>query len=207
MALMRGLLYSVVGGAIGACVWAAIIYLFSFQVVIASIFISVFVVIGFLKGAPDHRSALAGFAVSLIALVALLAGRYTGGYLKGLDHVVQIMPKGPVTDEELQLQLAIQIADEYAQAGMPVEWPAGESVELADSEADFPPKIWADMTARWRSLTPNEIELRRASLTQDIQAATQTIPHQIALDTLAGNFNDKNVIMILVLFITAYVPV
>lgn len=49
--------------------------------------------------------------------------------------------------------LADEIVYEWADAGTPMEWPEGSSIETALHESDYPAEVWAEAQSRWSQLS------------------------------------------------------
>lgn len=188
MGLLLGLLGGGIGGAIGAAIWAVIAYTTGFEVGWIAWGVGVLAGVGMAIGARDDTSMLTGILAAVIALGSVLAGKYIAITYMVNDHIPSSLST-TITDEDIQVHIADQLVEEYQQAGKPLAWPAGMTVEEATTQADYPKNLWADMLTRWKALSPDEIEQRRAFLTQESTQSLAQFKSMVAEDAFTESFS------------------
>lgn len=174
MSMAKAVVGGAVGGALGAAVWAAVSYFTNFEIGWIAWGIGALVGAGTAMGAGAAAGPPTGTAAAVIAVLAVLAGKYAAVDLAVRAHLPQMlaqMQSIEVTDESMQIRLADEVVAEFEQAGKPLNWPAGMTVEEADEQADYPPDAWAEMTRRWEAIPIEKREADKAALRDEMRAA------------------------------------
>lgn len=183
---MRGILGAMiggmVGGAIGAAIWAAVAYFANIEIGWIAWGVGGLVGLGAALGARGETGIETGVAAAVIALIAVAAGKYAavGLYVNEINN--KVVASIHFTEVDAQEHMAHQLADQALSEGKTLKWPEGKSLEDAETQADYPKEIWKDMSARWKSMTPDE----RA---QYVKAAEDQAKHSIA--SIASSVRDE----------------
>lgn len=82
-----------------------------------------------------------------------------------------------VTAESMIVGIADGVVGEFETAGKRLAWPPGMSVELAESQSDYPPDVWAEASKRWSELGADEQQ-------------RQTTEREALMQQLMGAFTD-----------------
>lgn len=194
--ILRGILGGVIAGAIGAAAWAAVAYFFNLEVSGLAIVVGILVGIGCKIGFRDDCNGFSGTLAASIALASIAAGKYIAVSIE-VQNEIQVMKATnsfKISDEQIKAQLADQLADEYEQAGKSFTWPKGMSVENASTQSDYPSDLWADMLTRWNTLTPDEIEQRRAFLLQSFKDNLSEITRDVTRQGFLEAFSFYDII-------------
>lgn len=202
--LLRGIIGGVIGGAIGAAAWAAVSYSTNYELGILAWVVGVLVGIGCAIGFRGDQNEFSGGVAAVIAIAAILAGKYAAVHFVVVDIMRNNSGSMQVTDDDLKVSLADQLVEEYEQGGKPVKWPEGMDVETASSQADYPPDLWADMLTRWAQLTPQEIEQRRAWITRNQKDALASFQSEIAREGFFSTFSFFDIIWAILAIGSAY---
>lgn len=203
MGLLLGLLGGTVGGVIGAAIWAVIAYTTGYEVGWIAWGVGVLAGVGMAVGARNDTSMLSGILAAVIALGAVLAGKYIAITYMVNDHIPSSLSTA-ISDEDIQVHLADQLVEEYQQAGKPLVWPEGMTVEEATTEADYPKNLWADMLARWNALSPDDIEQRRAYLTEESKQSLSQLKSMVADEAFTESFSILDALWFLLAVGSAY---
>ncbi|MBX3383155.1 MAG: hypothetical protein KF864_06565 [Phycisphaeraceae bacterium] len=188
MGLLLGLVGGTVGGVVGAAIWAFIAYTTSYEVGWIAWGVGVLSGVGMALGTRKDTSMLTGILAAVIALVAVLAGKYIAITYMVNDHMPSSLSI-TISNNDIQVHLADQLVEEYQQAGKPVVWPEGMTVEKAATEADYPKNLWADMLTRWNALAPEDIEQRREFLTEESKQSLSQAKSLVAEDAFTESFS------------------
>ena len=167
--MYKGLIVALIGGLLGAALWAAIAFFAHAELGILAWGIGVAVGGGMYLGARDEANGISGIVCCIIALGAIALGKF------GAVHfaVAQVVKEHPVaiTLDDAKIEFADQIVEEYEANGKALKWPDGISVENAQRPEDYPKDLWKDVEKRWATLTPEEQESRRANIELHAKAA------------------------------------
>lgn len=173
--MTRALLGATIGGLLGAALWAAVAFLFHFE--IGWIAWGIGVACGF--GAAklgDDLDWSTGAAAAGIAVLSIAVGKYAAVHLVVNDAIQEIASGEAVVDEELAISY---VADEFVMAyyaeGRPVNWPGGVEPMNPTMQSEYPRDVWADAVAAWNELTPQDRADFKAELARDMQANADLI--------------------------------
>ncbi|MDX1948021.1 MAG: hypothetical protein SFU86_21660 [Pirellulaceae bacterium] len=144
-----------VAGLIGAAIWAGISYAVNTEVGWIAWGIGFFVGFAVRMVAGEREEGFApGLTAAIISILAVLGGKYAAVHLLVSHHMANVATA--VSEEEMLVGLADEIVGEREKAGQKVVFPAGKTVETAESQADYPPEIWAAAAAKCSAIPPNE---------------------------------------------------
>ena len=153
--IVRWSVAALVGGLIGAAIWAGITYFTGYEVGWIAWGIG-FVVGGAVRvGAGTHVGAGPGVVAVVGAIAALLVGKYAAVHLL-VSHELGSSDLVVVTTESMQVSIADDVVEEWESQGKTLNWPPGQSVETAESAAQYPPDVWAEAQTRWNAIPPAE---------------------------------------------------
>jgi hypothetical protein len=155
--LMLGTLGSLIGGVVGAGIWALVAYQINYEIGWLAVGVGALVGGGMAKGAQGYTGALTGLVAAIIAVGAVMGGRYMA-----ISAVVDDFGKqankqvARITEDDARVELARSIAHEQEDAGRRLKWPEGMDEDQAGSPQDFPQEVWAQTERRWTAMTPDE---------------------------------------------------
>jgi hypothetical protein len=155
--LMLGVLGACIGGVVGAGIWALVAYQIHYEIGWLAIGVGALVGGGMAKGAQGYTGALTGLIAAVIAVGAVLGGRYMA-ISAIVDDIGNQAAKQVVkiSEDDAQVELARTVAREQEEKGKKLKWPEGMSEEDAESQGDFPKEVWAEMDKRWEAMSPDQ---------------------------------------------------
>jgi hypothetical protein len=169
MNLSRWALGGLVGGAVGALIWAAMAYFLEVEVGWIAWLAGVLVGVGVRIAAQDERPAEAGWIAAAIALLAIAAGKYAAVEL-AISQIAWA-DELQITSDQAIASIATEIATERGVRDEVVRaMGEAEGEGPADLEQLFPPDIWREARGRWERLGP---EGQRSKVEEIEEAALQ----------------------------------
>ena len=166
----KSLLAGIIGGAVGAIVWAIISYYANAEVGWIAWGIG-FVVGVFVRVAAGEafEGPLPGAMAAGIAILSVVIGKYAAVHM-AVSAVDLNAVAVDVTDEQMIVALADEIIGEREAKGQKVALPGGKTLDDANSQADYPPAIWREASQKWTKLGPagqqQQKDQRQAELRQ-----------------------------------------
>jgi phosphate/sulfate permease len=167
MSYFKATVGGLVGGAIGAAIWATITILTNYEIGLIASAIGAAVGFGVRLGAGEESGeGYGGLAIGL-SLLAILGGKYVAYQVPRQQAMSQISAfEFNVTDDDMICEEASTIVGQRIAANKPVYWPAGKSLENAESISDYPQDVAQEATAKWNALAPAEREKQKAEKTK-----------------------------------------
>jgi len=177
MSMIKGVVGGAVGGALGAAVWAGVAYFTNFEIGWIAWGIGALVGAGVAMGAGERVGPRTATAAAVIAVLAVLAGKYVAADLAVRKHMPEFfsakIDELEFTDEMLRINLADEVVREFESAGKPLNWPAGMTVDEAGEQADYPPDVWAEMERRWAGIPAEEREATKTQMRDAIRESAR----------------------------------
>lgn len=159
----------VVGGAIGAAIWAGVAYGTGYEIGWLAWGVGVLVGIGVRTGAGESYGVAPGMAAAVIALVALLGGRYASISIsvnQAIGDTEAIAFEPPVGEERIEYaisDLADLVIEEWQAEGKAIAEVDYDSLtEESTLKDQYSADVWAEAEGRWTGLTDDQ---RDAALT------------------------------------------
>jgi len=157
MTPVRMVTCSAISGLVVAGAWTLVAYSlhadFRGMAIIAGLLIGAATI----KGARGDAGPLVGLTAALVALVAILGGRF-GAISMIIDEDVKTLQGELVGEEVVLLFLAEDVANDWEAEGRDIDWPLGVRPESIESEYDCTPELWEATTDRWAQMTTREQE-------------------------------------------------
>lgn len=186
--LLKFIAGGAIGGLIGGLIWAAISYFTGFEVGYVAWGIGFLVGGGVRVAAQDEGGWLPGGIAVGIAVVSIALAKLLVINL----HLSSIMAAVPtainVTDEMVIGRVARDVAMQWHQSGYRLEWPNGETILTASTQADFPPQIWAEAKNRWYQTPASEQEKRREALKDELTRTIANLKSELSSRVFASSF-------------------
>lgn len=199
----KGIIGGLVAAVIGAAVWAAIAYYTGYE--IGWIAWGIGALVGFVaaKAAGDEAGDGLGIVAALIAVLAILGGKYTVGYIQ-VQQGIAAAPAFVVDDARLQRLQAREVAEEFQTAGKTLAWPAGYDMDSAEKNEHFPPEVWAEAMKRWDA-TPTEERVRiKAALEKDFAQFKAATASSHTWDAFKSSFSLWDILFIGLALVSAF---
>ncbi len=163
--MVKGLVFGILAGLAGAAVWAAISHFTGFEIGYLAWGIGLLVGLGFAAGLRGSGSVFTGVLAAVVALGAVTAGKYAAA-VWDVDAYVKQNPPPAVSRELVVSFIADDVVEEYRQADRSLDYPPNADTEFPESESDYPADVWAEATARFDALSPQEQQAK----TDDVDA-------------------------------------
>lgn len=157
MTPVRMVTCSAIAGLVVAGAWMLVAYSLHADFRGMAILAGLLIGAGTIKGARGDCGPLVGLTAALVALVAILGGRF-GAISMIIDDDVKMLQSELVSEEVVLLFLAEDVADEWEKEGRDIDWPLGVRPESIESEYDCSPELWDATTGRWTQMTTREQE-------------------------------------------------
>lgn len=209
---MKDVVYGLVAGALGAFLWAAVVYFTEYE--IGWIAWGVGWAVGYgvaLGNADGHRSPTAAGALAVgITVLAIVAGKYGAvqTVMPSDEEIVAMFTEDFENEEFVISYVADQVVQELEAEGRPVEWPGGVAPGSAAAEADYPADVWAEAETRWASLDPMAQmafrEEREAEVRANVEASIPEIRAAFSAGGFAGSFSPMDFIFFGLGMVTAW---
>ncbi len=153
MNLIGAIVGGVVGGLVGAAVWGAVTYYSGWEIGWIAWGIGGLVGLGVHLGGRGHGGAGLGAVAVVLALAAVLLGKYA---------TVRIELSAYLASDAAPLSvIADIIVAERDEAGRPVRMPRPEFAESLSEM--YPPDVWNEAVQRWEAMDPGTQEAARAA--------------------------------------------
>jgi uncharacterized tellurite resistance protein B-like protein len=202
----------VIGGAIGAAVWAGVTYFFEYEIGWIAWGVGLLVGYAVAMGNRDRiRSpTAAGVVAVVITGLSIVAGKYAAvELLMPSDAEIVEMFTASFDDEEYVMSyVADEVVADYEAEGRVVEWPGGSAPGTAASQADYPADVWAEAATRWGALTDQqkaEFRAERESATrQNVEENMPEIRAMMGQGGFVGSFGPMDLIFFGLGMVTAF---
>ncbi len=171
-----------IGGGIGAAVWAVIAYFTGLEIGWIAWGVGLLVGIGVAIGNKGEGSIPAGALAAVLATLSVLGGKYAMVRMVMPDEEELVASSvAALDDEELVVSyIADEVVQEFESEGKPVAWPEGEEPFQAAAEGDYPTDIWAVAQSRWDAMSLDDQETYRAELRSNIEASAAAFHDMIS---------------------------
>jgi hypothetical protein len=178
MNMGRGIIGGVLGGFVGAVIWAGISCFTGYEIGWIAWGVGGLVGLGCAWGSQGSGRAL-GVAAVVITLLSIVAGKYAAvefGIRKEIgsqDEVLQSALADLQKDEMVISFLADEAAAQRQAQGETIQWPDGVNPEEARLQSDYPPAIWAEAASKWEGMSTQEHEQYRDQLEEHVRTSIQ----------------------------------
>jgi phosphate/sulfate permease len=163
--MLRGVLFSVIGAALGGVLWTVIAYFTGYEIGFVAWAVGAAAGIGMAVGAKDDTDVTTGVLAAVFAVVSILTAKYATVRIVMDKMVEQAITTHTMTDEDVQVYIADQIVDERTASGRTIAWPDGiGSKEEALELAHYPKDIADDASGRWKGMSPEDQQAYKASV-------------------------------------------
>jgi hypothetical protein len=200
----------VIAGTIGALVWAGIAYFTGYELGWIAWAVGGLVGLGVLLGSGGEKSSSGGVVAVAIAVITLMAAKYTTVQLLLSDdtEITEAFVSGLENDELVISYLADDVAVDFASEGKQVNWPEGVDPSQATTQVEYPPEVWAVAQDRWDGLSQVEREEFRADLeamvTANVAAAMDELRGELTQVGFLGSFGLLDLVFFGLAVVTAY---
>lgn len=203
--VIRGVLGSLIGGAIGALVWAGVAYFIGIELGWLAVGVGFLCGVGMSVGAKDDTDTVTGVIAAIIALVAIAGGKYIVVEATASKFTSQMNQQLQLTDADLRLYLASQIVQEYESQGKALVWPEGiTSNDDTEKIEDYPADVIKDLDARWSAMTLAQVEEYRRQTTEYLKGQTSEIVSQAKSGAFTASFGWLDIVFGIIAIAAAF---
>lgn len=199
----KGIIGGLIAAVIGAGVWAAIAYFTGYE--IGWIAWGVGALVGFVaaKAAGDEAGDGLGIVAAVIAVLAILGGKYATGYAL-TQQALSAMPAVVIDDNYLQVMQATEVAEEWQNAGKPVAWPAGMTLEDAEAKEHFPTDVWTEAMKRWDETSAEERARIKSEMEKDYAQFKAQLASSLPWESFKNSFSLWDILFIGLALVSAF---
>lgn len=165
MLLLRGAIWGVLGGLVGAALYALAEHRVGPEVAPAGV--AVGLVVGLLARSVARPGVALAVVAALLACAGLAGGKLGAIYLEKANPVDMSEPF-KATPELLISQIANDVKVEFAAAGRRVTPAARPDAVDAKLTEQYSPEVWAEAKKRWEALPEDERAERLAAYERDV---------------------------------------
>lgn len=170
--MIKGVAAAVIAGIAGAAVWAAVSHYTGYEVGFIAWGVGLVVGIAMMAGAGNSAGAQTGVLAAIIAVAAVLGGKYATVHLDLQEFTSEMEASGfEISEHDLLVQHADEVVAEWEAEGRRLAWPEGMTVDEAWEVEDYPPDVWAEAEQRWEALGPQAQQAALAQYEQETREA------------------------------------
>ena len=192
---MRDVAYGLVAGALGAFIWAGVVYLTEYEIGWIAWGVGGLVGFAVAYGNDDkHRAPAAAGALAVgITVLSIVAGKYAAVQMvmPSDDEIVAMFTENVQVEEVIVSYVADEVAAEFSAAGRTVDWPAGVDPANAQSEGEYPVDVWAEAESRWAGWEAGQQTQFREDRAADVRANVEASLPEIRAAISGGSFADS----------------
>jgi hypothetical protein len=149
-----------IGGAVGGLIWGLVAYGTGYEIGWIAWGVGLAAGFGASVGAKGNANAATGVIAVVCAVAAILIAKYVVVNMLVDDALKDVTAESVQRDvpgvEDASFWtscIADQLIEEKVAAGENIAWPGGVEPEYPEAQADYPPAIWTDASARWNALS------------------------------------------------------
>lgn len=203
---MKGLIAGVLGGIVGAVLWGVIAAFSGFEIGWIAWGIGALVGAGVAWGTEGGK--VPGVMAVVISVLAIFAGKFIALEMVVNKEVKSAGEKIATLSESDEGYLISWLADaiivKMQDEGKPVNWPAGVSPEDAQSEADYPPEIWARAKTAWLAMSDEEKQEFKQDVQEQANENIRTMAAGFRQEGFLASFGPMDILFFLLAIATAY---
>lgn len=203
--MIKGALFGLIGGIIGAAIWVMIGVATNSEIGIIAWGIGGLVGLAVGLGTPEaEESALTGVIALVIAMMAIVAGKYfTVSTI--IDRELSKMANiETMTDEDLKIGLAWQAVGDAEAIGEVVDWPGGVEPDEAMDIAVFPVSIRKVALDAYDDMTDVDKETAKKEMVETQLMMISQLKDGIKKEAFMASFGVFDILWFLLAMSTAY---
>jgi len=154
---MKVIVAGLIGGAVGAAGWAALIMGTGMEFGIFAWVVGILVGAAIAGVASSENTGVGTAAIAVvIALLSIAGGKLAAGWLyyeKAQTENIQLALKEDPDLREFAISyIADDIVDGRETANEAVDWPQGQRPDYPEYEEDYPADVWQEAEAQWSGM-------------------------------------------------------
>jgi len=156
----KAFLYGLVGGVMGALLWALVVYFTDYEIGWIAWAVGGLVGYGVAFGNRGSVSTprAAGILAVALTVLAIVGGKFLaiGISFPDDEELVELLLESTRNYEYTVSFLADAVAEEFALSARRVDWPPGVDPANAVGRFDFPADVWEEAENRWAAFSEEE---------------------------------------------------
>ncbi|RLS56457.1 MAG: hypothetical protein DWH91_06575 [Planctomycetota bacterium] len=205
MKLVKWCVAGLIGGAISAGVWAAIAYFSGMEIGWIAWFVGVIVGFCVRAAAGEDEGFAPGVTAVVIAILALLAGKYAAvSLIVDREFAKEIASFAQVTPEDMQNGLCAEVVQEWTAANKPMQWPPGQSLDTAEQMIHYPQSVQDEARKRWTDLDPAEQQKQLTERQELLKELTGAIGAMAKQEGFKASFNGFDILFFILAIVSAF---
>jgi hypothetical protein len=201
MNLLRSAIGALIGGAIGAVIWGAVVWYTGYEIGWIAWGVGILAGVGAKLG-TDEPEVATGILAAVLAVLSIGAAKY-GVISIGVDGMLDDVDITHMTDELTLSYLADDVIAQWEAEGRAFEWPP-EATGARESERDYPADAWALALERWNSLEAAEQQTYREELFADWRAQAEVSAAEFKTASFKESFAGMDLVFAVLAIITAF---
>jgi len=201
MKLMRSTAGALIGGAIGAVIWGAVVWYTGYEVGWIAWGVGILAGIGAKLGA-DEPEVGTGVMAAVVAVVSICAAKYAVVSI-GVDGMLDEVDMSQMTDEFTLSFLADDVIAQWEAEGREFDWPP-EATSARESERDYPPEAWALAVERWNGLEAAGKQAEKEAIFADWRAGAEVMAAEFKTAGFKESFAGMDIVFALLAIVTAF---
>lgn len=204
MKYLKLLIAGLIGGTIGAAIWAGIAMATQYE--IGWIAWGIGLLVGFavrLAAGAETEGFVPGVLAAVIAVAAIAGGKFATVHFL-IEREAASALDDAIVDNDAIVSIADEVVAEFEEKGQAVNWPAGQDVLIADEPGDYPPDIWAEATKRYQAIPAVDREQQKKSIAQAREAAIGIMKSELRSQVFAESFSAMDILFFLLAIVTAF---
>jgi hypothetical protein len=201
-AIMFSAVGGLIGGGIGAFIWATIVKSMGVEVGYVAWLVGGLTGGGVAVVAGGYKGVITGCIAAVISIAAVFGGRYWA--ISSITEKIvakYAQSELKVPEEMVPDFMAVDVVREWAAAGKTVNWPSAEAEATAESIADYPPEVQKEVTERWAAMSST----RKAAYIQDLQRRVNSAVTKMGTsEVFAKSFDMIDALFAIIAIATAY---
>lgn len=209
MAVIRWLVGGLLGGLAGGLIWVLVGYFTGAEIGWIAWGVGFLVGVGVRYAAylgEQDETPGQGILAGALAIGTILVAKFSLFYLlvssSGLGELQEALGNIEITDEMMISSKADEIVEEMERR-QTLAWPPGMTAEEAFLPEDYPPGIWQQAEAQWRSMSEDERKRQLATRRQQLAAFQGELADAVD-DGFKDLFSPWDILWIALATITAY---
>ena len=201
--LGRPVRHALVGGAVGAAIWAGIAYATHREIGWIAWGVGGLVGLGVRVAARELVGARYGLLAAGVAALALVGGKFATVALIADD--IKLDPAMvQTTDEGMIADYADEVVKDRQAKGKAVRFPAGMTLDKASKPADYPPDVWKEAAKKWADLGPAGQAAKKAEQKEQVVALMATVRGAVRQEGFKESFTPFDLLWFGLAMFTAF---
>lgn len=201
--ILMGTVFSVIGGIVGASVWAFISYQFGYEIGWIAWGVGFVAGIGMFLGAQSQAGFITGLIAAAVALISVLGGKYAAVSLV-IDDIASGAQEIVITNQDAQISMAWDFALERDIAGQELRWPGGEEPIDVERLDEFPSVVEQQVNDQWSAMSSDEQRDYKNTMEEDLRSTIGAFREAATEAGFANSFSMFDFLFFTLAVVTAF---